>query len=326
MTTATKPAPNGSGPAAAPVSRMNLGSIVRKVERKSDRILLVGTEGVGKTTFAAEAPNPVFLCAEDGIPPMLGEVSRFPTPESLTDVLDAIRALIKEDHDRTTLVVDTIDWLEPLIWRELCTRNSWADIEAPGYGKGFTAAAEEWRKFLGACDALRQRKGMEIILLAHASIRTFQNPAGGDYARYECKLNKSAAALVKEWADVNLFAIHEEFVQVKAGKETRKGVSTGRRVIHTERTAAWDAKNRYALPAELPLNYADYAAARAACKPADPAELIAEAQRLTDELGLDEATKNQTLQWIEKVRAEGAASLSRAVDRLRSKVAEKGEV
>ena len=327
MPTATKPK-NGAGPntgASAP-SRMGLGSIVRKIERRPPRTLLVGTEGVGKTTFAAESNNPVFICAEDGLPPVLGEVPRFPTPENLSDVHEAIRTLVKDDHEFHTLVIDTVDWLEPIIWRDLCARNSWADIEAPGYGKGYVAAAEEWRKILAALDLLRQRKGMEIILLAHAAIRTFQNPAGGDFSRYECKLNKNAAALLKEWADVNLFAIHEEFVQVKAGKETRKGVSTGRRVIHTERTAAWDAKNRYALPAELPLNYFDYAAARETCTPADPTELWQEGQQLITELALDDNKTNQTREWFDKQRVSGAASLARAVDRLRSKVAENGGV
>lgn len=324
MTTATAPRANGA-PNAAPPSRMTLASIRREVTPQPDRVLLTGTEGVGKTTFAADAPNPVFICAEDGLPPVLGEVPRFPTPESLSDVQEAIRTLVREDHDFRTLVIDTVDWLEPLVWQKVCTENGWKDIEAPGYGKGYVAAAEEWRKLLSALDVLRKKKGMEVILLAHASIRTFQNPAGGDYSRYECKLNKNAAALLKEWVDTNLFAIHEEFVQVKNGKETRKGVSTGRRVVHTERTAAWDAKNRYALPSELPLNYADYAAARAAAQPADPKELRLEAEALLSELQLSEDDINQTKSVIEKAHARGAAHLARVVDRLRSKVAEQGD-
>jgi hypothetical protein len=303
---------------------MGLSSITTKVERQPDRILMVGTEGVGKTTFAAESEAPVFLCAEDGIPVILGEVPRFPTPESVEDVLGAIRTLIREEHFYRTLVVDTVDWLEPIVWRDLCARNKWANIETPGYGKGYVAATEEWRKILAALDVLRQRRGMEVILLAHAAIKNFANPAGDDYSRYECKLNKGAAALLKEWADVNLFAIHEEFARIEGGKVTKKGVSTGRRVIHTERTAAWDAKNRYALPTELPLNYGDYAEARAAAKPADPAELKAEAEALLAELSLDEQTTKQTEEWLKKAEARGAATLARAVDRLRSKVAEQG--
>lgn len=313
--------PNG---APAPVNRMTLDQIRKGTGPKPDRILLMGTEGVGKTTFAADAPNPIFLCAEDGLPDLLDHVQRFPEPQSFQDARDAVRTLIREDHDFKTLAIDTIDWLEPLVWREVCARNNWANIEEPGYGKGFLVAGEEWRKLLADLDTLRQRKGMWIILLAHASIRTFTNPAGGDYSRYECKLNKHASALVKEWTDVNLFAIHEEFAQTKNGKETRKGVSTGRRVVHTERTAAWDAKNRYALPPELPLNFADYLAARAAGEPADPAKLFSEGEQLIASLPIDDTKKKETLAWLQAQREKGAAVLARGVDRLRSKVAEMG--
>lgn len=325
--TATAAPANGAHPTTE--SRMSLGSIRREVTRQPDRILLVGTEGVGKTTFAAEAPNPVFICAEDGIPMTLGEVARFPEPRNFEDVLDAIRSLARDDHEFETLVIDTLDWLEPLIWKDLCTRNGWVDgngtpdIEKPGYGKGYVAATAEWRKLLAGLDHLRKKKGMEVILLAHATIKTFSNPAGEDYSRYECKLHKGAAALVKEWTDVNLFSIHEEFAREVNGKATKKGISTGRRVLHTERTAAWDAKNRYALPAELPLNYGDYAEARAACEPADPDQLWEEGTALIDELDLDEPTKTQTLDWMGRYRDQGAAALSRAVDTLRSRVAEK---
>jgi hypothetical protein len=321
MSTATKAATNGQ-PAA---SRMTLASVQKTIGAKPDRILLVGTEGVGKTTFAAEAPAPIFICAEDGLPKTLGEMPHFPEPQTFADVLEAIRTLSRDEHEYRTLAIDTLDWLEPLIWKDLCARNSWSDIEAPGYGKGYVAATEEWRKLLAALDGLRQKKGMEVILIAHAAIRTFQNPAGNDYSRYEVKLNKQAAALVKEWADVNLFAIHEEFAQVKNGKETRKGVSTGRRVIHTERSAAWDAKNRYALPTTLPLNYADYSDARAACRPADPAALFREGEELIAQLAIDKATKTKTVEWLKAAREGGAAKLARAVDRLRTKVAETGE-
>lgn len=324
MATATQTAPAQTN--GAPKSRMTLDSVTRIVQRMPDRLLLVGTEGIGKTSFAAEAPDPIFICAEDGIPAILGEVPRFPAPESLADVLDAIRTLIREQHEFKTFVIDTVDWLEPIIWNELCARNKWENIESPGYGKGYVAAAEEWRKLLGALDILRNRKGMEVILLAHAAIRTFQNPMGGDYSRYEAKINKNAAALVKEWTDTNLFAIHEEFVRLdNKGKETRKGISTGRRVIYTQRTAAWDAKNRYALPPELPLCYADYAAAREAAQPASLEDLQAEVALLLSQLVLSEQDTNQTKRAIEVATGKGAAHLARVVDRLRTKVTDRGD-
>ncbi len=313
--------PRGAPVANAKPSRMALSTVREGGVHGSDRILLVGTEGVGKTSWAAGAPSPIFLCAEDGIPKALGSIKRFPEPETFDDVLSAVRSLTVEEHEFKTLVLDTLDWIEPLVWRSVCERNGWKDsagnpdIEKPGYGKGYTAALEEWRKLLAALDVLRRTKGMEVILLAHAAIKVFQNPAGADYARYECKLNKGAAALVKEWSDANLFAVHEEFVTEKNVEKKGKGVSTGRRVVKTERCAAWDAKNRHSLPTELPLFYDDYAAARDAGVPEAAENLIAAA-------GFDDKAKSEAEALIEANRGN-AADLAKLVDRLKTRVAQK---
>lgn len=326
MTTTTTPNKTNGGT----VSRMTLGNVKTVIERKPDRILLVGTEGVGKTSFAADAPSPIFICAEDGLPPVLGSVARFPEPRTLEDVMEALRVLVREPHDYRTVVIDTLDWLEPIIHADLCQRHGWvaskkegAAIEAPGYGKGYVAALEEWRRLLAALDVVRAKRGMEVILLAHAQIKNFANPAGDDYARYEAKMNQKAAALIKEWTDVNLFAVHDEVVSnVKGGKA--KGVSSGRRVIHTERCAAWDAKNRHGLPEKLPLCYADYAEARAKAQPADPEALWAEGLELLAASKLDDETAAKTRAWLETAKAGGAVSLARAVDTMRSRVTVKG--
>lgn len=310
--------------------RMSLASIATGAENPPDRILVVGTEGVGKTTFGANAPAPVFLCAEDGIPKDLRRtLKRFPVPESTEDVLAAIRSLLDGEHPFKTLVIDTADWLEPIVWATVCRRNKWLDsegnpdIERPGYGKGYIAATEEWRRILAALDILRNRRGLEVILLAHAAIKVFQNPAGADYSRYECKLNKGAAALLKEWCDVNLFAVHEEFVTESDPEKRGKGVSTGKRVLKTERCAAWDAKNRHGLPAELPLDYEEYAKARDAGAPADPEALRLEAVELIEQVVKGEAEQKAALAAIEKNKGD-AVYLARQVNRLRAKVAQKG--
>ncbi len=165
-------------------------------------------------------------------------------------------------------------------------------------------------------EAVRKR-GLEVILLAHAQIRNFANPAGSDYARYECKLHKAAAALVKEWTDANLFAIHEEFVADKDGK--MKGVSTGKRIIHTQRTAAWDAKNRHNLPTELDLDYAAYSAAREAGRPKSADQLRTEADTLIAEL----APEPEFEQKIRTVLTDDSRCQV-AVNRLRQLISEKG--
>lgn len=319
MTGATaQRAPTRTAGSSSPVS---LATIRKGTRHAPDRILLVGTEGIGKSTFAADAPAPIFICAEDGINHL--DVASFPEARTLAEVMGALDVLRTEAHEYKTLVVDTVDWLEALIWSDLCQRSGWDSIESPGYGKGYAVALDEWRKLIRALDTLRNEKGMEIILVAHAAIKPFSNPAGTDYSRYECKLHRGAAALLREWTDTNLFAVHEDFVKTKTTKDaTGKGISTGRRVLKTQRCAAWDAKNRAGLPPELPLSYADYAAAREAGQTASPATLEAEALTLLDELGGTDERKAAGAARI-KTAGGNATALAKLVDLLRTQVSQK---
>jgi len=309
MTTATAPA-NG---------RMSLANVHRGKLTKPDRILLAGTEGIGKTTFGASAPDPIFLASEDGTAQF--DVARFPQPDSLEDVFSAIRELRQAEHDRKTLVVDTVDWLEPLLWSDVCARNKWKHIEDAGYGKGYTIVLDEWRKLLADLDALRAERGMEIILLGHTKIQIFSNPAGPDYSRYELNINKQAAALLKQWADAVLFACYEEMVQKERGELKAKGVSTGARVIHTERRAAWDAKNRYSLPPVLPLSYEDYAAHRAAKQTETPETLSVTLDELLIELNPNADLRFKILAFVGN--RKDAVKLAQAVNRVRALLQEK---
>lgn len=305
---------------AQTTGRMALKDVRKGKRQAPDRILLVGVEGVGKSSFAADAPDPIFIAAEDGIRHL--DVSSFPEPENFAEIIESVRTLTADTHEYKTLVLDTLDWIEPLIWGDVCQRHGWENIESPGYGKGFNVALDEWRKLIAALEKLRASKGMEIILLAHAAIRNFSNPAGADFSRYECKLHRGAAALAREWTDSNLFATYEEFATKKQGELKVKGVSTGRRVVHTQRTAAWDAKNRYSLPPELPLSYSDYAAARELGQTASPDKLRAEAIKLLDELSPPTAKRTEILTSIEKATGN-ATVLAKCVDRLKTLVMEK---
>lgn len=291
--------------------RMLLSAVTRGKRVASDRILLVGVEGVGKSTFGSEAPNPIFVAAEDGIRHL--DVAAFPEPQTLDDVYEAIEQLRETEHDFKTLVLDTIDWVEPLIFRQVCRRNGWDNIESPGYGKGYPVAVDETRLLLSRLDQLRLSRSMEIILLGHALITTFQNPAGPDFSRYEISLHKKIAPIVKQWADVNLFATFEEFTSdPKKGKV--KGVSTGNRVIHTERCAAWDAKNRCDLPPTIPLSYADYAAARGTGLQVEASDALAACRALLDQLAV--SADAPARQFVEANR-DNPAELVRALNRLR---------
>ena len=199
----------------------------------------------------------------------------------------SMTALLEGEHEYKTFVLDTLDWLEPLCWQHVCKSKNKKAIEDFGYGKGYAYALDEWRRFVAGCDALSERKGMNIILLAHCHIRSWNNPAGDNFDRYELKLHAKSSALVTEWADELLFCNYETFTRDADGKA--KGVSNGARVVHTVRNAVWDAKNRHGLPERLPLSWEDYAAAVGKHEPPDVDALVAKIQ------GIHEGVEDERL-------------------------------
>jgi len=233
---------------------MRLQNITKGKLKETWRLLLFGVEGIGKTSFGASMPKPIFIDVESGSGQL--DVERFPTPQNFADVLDGIRELRETQHDRETLVVDTIDWVEALIWRHVCARDRMHDIEEYGFGKGYNVALDEWRTLIRELEALERAKGMNICLLGHSHVKTFKNPEGADFDRYEPQVHAKAAGVLKQWPRAVLFAHYEQYAE----KESRyalkaKGFATGERLIFTNRTAAYDAKNRYELPASLPLSW-----------------------------------------------------------------------
>ena len=288
-----------------------LSGITRGKIKQPMRVVLFGPPGIGKSTFGSAAPNPIFLGAEKGTAEL--DVARFPQPKAWDDALDAMRELVKEDHEFQTFVVDTIDWIEPLIWAHVCKQKKKKQIEDLGYGKGYVYALDEWRKFTRACDTLCERKQMNIILLAHCHIKAFANPAGDNFDRYEMKLHQKSSALIQEWCDELLFCNYQTFtMENKDGRS--KGISNGARLIHTERAAAFDAKNRHGLPKELPLSWDDFHAACNAHQPVDPKKLLAKIERLREESSDEEfvAKCDSGLEWA----GGNATKLARLLDRL----------
>jgi len=309
---ATSTAAKAAPPSGPP--RMTLASVQRGRAERPQRILLYGVEGVGKSSFAAAAPDPIFLCPEDGLSHL--DVARFPEPQSWEDALAAVDVLTRDTHEFRTLVVDTLDWLEPMLWRFICTRDGQSNVESYGYGRGYVAALDEWRVFVGALERLRAQRSMGVVLLAHSWIKTFKNPEAEDFDRYEMKLHAKAAGFLREWVDACLFANYETFAHKDASKRVR-GVSTGARLVYTERSAAYDAKNRFNLPPQLPLDWHAFTEAVAANRPADVATITA---RITELLA------DAPDELREKVRAAvakaptDAAYLARVLNRLAATV------
>ncbi len=251
------------------MSKMSLSNVKRGKQTKPLRVVLYGADGVGKSTFAANAPSPIFLCSEDGTASL--DVARMAAPSSWADVLEAIRVLTDEQHDFRTLVIDTLDWLEPHCWAQVCAYGGKQSIEDFGFGKGYTAALDLWRQLLARLDHLSRTKNMHIVFLAHAHVKRVERPDHEPYDRYLLKLHEKTAALIREWVDAVLFAQHEVLVQ-GADKKTgtkAKGKSTGNRVVRTQWTAAYDAKNRFDLPEVLPLDWSSFDEAVKAATPID---------------------------------------------------------
>lgn len=307
------------GPAAAPrAGRMALAAVTRGTIEAPLRVLLYACEGLGKTTWGAGAPSGIFLPGEEGTNHL--DVARFPRPEKWDDVFDAIRTLRTEPHEFKTLVIDTVDALEPLCWAHVAHAAGKKDVEDFGYGKGYVAAFAEWQRLLAELEALRRERGMMIITVAHAQVRTWKNPAGADFDRFTLKLHDKAAGLLKEWHDAVLFAHFEEYADKGDGRRA-KGISTGARVIHTVRTAAWDAKNRFDLPETLPLSWEDFAKAVAARRPDDPAKLRTDITTLAASIG-DPELGGKIEAAVVKA-GDDAAALARIKDRLSAKLAQK---
>lgn len=223
----------------------------------AQKVVVYGPEGIGKTTFAAEFPDPLFIDTEGGTKHL--DVRRAdPSPTSWEMLLGYVREVAADPSLCATLVIDTADWAEQLCIAHVCAKQGINGIEALNYGKGYVYVKEEFGKLLNLLQDVVER-GVNVVVCAHSQIRKFEQPDEmGAYDRWELKLSKQTAPLVKEWADMLLFASYKTIVTVQ---DNGKGKAQGaQRVMRTEHAAAWDAKNRCGLPAEAGLDYSAIAA------------------------------------------------------------------
>jgi hypothetical protein len=237
-----------------------LANILQGAKPGPRRMTVYGTAGVGKSTFATCAPSPIVIQTEDGLNEI--DCHKFPVAQSFDEVMQSLAALYQEDHAYRTVVIDSLDWLERLIWAKVCATRQVATIEDIGYGKGYAFALTHWRDVLDGLTALRDRKGMTVILIAHARIERFENPETEAYDRYVPRLHKTAAAMVAEWSDEVLFATYKVFTKATEEGFNQKrvqGLGTGERVLRTTERPSHLAKNRLNLPDELPLAWSAFA-------------------------------------------------------------------
>lgn len=238
---------------------ISLESIKQGGEAKPPRVLLYGVEGVGKTTFASCAPSPIFIRTEDGLGDL--DVPAFPLAQSFTDVMEALTALATGDHPYQTVVVDSVDWLESLVWKFTAETNNWKSIEDPGYGKGYIEADSAWLDYIAALNYLRDEKSMTVIQLAHNEVKAYNDPEREAYDRHVVKLHKRASALLRENCDYLLFANYRVGT-TKDGQgfnEKTRAVGSGERILCTQEKPAYMAKRRTPMPDEIPMDWQAFA-------------------------------------------------------------------
>lgn len=240
----------------------NLDSIKKGKNIQAPRIFLYSTHGIGKSTLASKAPDPIFIQTEDGLGAI--DTSSFPLAKASADVMEAIKTLYTEQHDYKTVVLDSADWLENILQREIETKY---DAKELSYGKGSIILADQWRAFLDGFNALRNDKNMIVILIGHCEIKRFDSPEVEPYDRYQPKMQGRSSALIQEWSDVVFFANYRTMVKkedVGFSKSVSRGITTGERLLYTQETPAYLAKNRYGLPPSLPMEWSALANAIAA--------------------------------------------------------------
>lgn len=234
-----------------------LESIKKGPSTRPPKIMLIGQEGVGKSTAGAKMPNPVFLCGESGlVGPQFADTPSF-TPTSWTNAIAFCEELASNPSGYKTLVIDTLDWIEPMLYTHVVAaakKNDIKHIEDFGYGKGYVIAQQEARKMLAVLDKVNAA-GMAVLILSHSQLKTVKNPEGDDYDHFESKVNTKVAGIFKEWCDAVLFARFEIYVRKDGMKVKAQGGTE--RIVQTTHSAAWDAKNRYGLPEVMDLDMSE---------------------------------------------------------------------
>lgn len=247
------------------------------------KTVIYGAEGIGKTTLAAQFPSPLFIDTEGSTKQL--DVARLPAPSSWEMLLQELDFVISK-RPCATLVIDTVDWAEQLCIADLCAKNGKSGIEDFGYGKGWEFEKESFGKFLNKLTEVINA-GINVTLTAHAALRKFEQPDEmGSYDRWEMKLGSKTtnkiSPLIKEWADIVLFCNYKTVV-VQTDKDGKKHKAQGnRRVMYTQHHPCWDAKNRYGLPEEIPMEYAQIAQIYAPVQPLETPPAPATSTSATD--------------------------------------------
>ena len=239
---------------------MTLSSVIRGIQTEPFRLLIHGVEGAGKSTFSAQAPEPIFVQTEDGIGQI--DVPKFPLSESFDSVMDNLNALLNEPHDYQTVVIDSVDWLEKLaVQKVLGMHKDKASIADFDFGKGYALLVPLFESIIDVLNRLRRLRKMNVVLIAHTKLEKIADPSGASYDQYAPRLDKRVNGLIREWSDVIAFAsieisrsIEKDGFKQRVVAKAVRDRSGNDRVLILESNPAIVAKSRYPLPAKMPLD------------------------------------------------------------------------
>lgn len=321
MTTATA----ASAAPAAPSSQAPktlLGQVKKGKIQKPHLLIIYGPDGVGKSSFCADAPMPLFMASEDGTNNL--DVARLPEVTSFEMIIRGLKEMITDVHPYQSLVIDSLDWMENMIYEAVATEKKVKSIEDIPYGKGYMFALDKWREIMRLLMALRETKGMNILCIAHAKIKKFEDPSTpAGYERYQLKLqtgaSTDAAALWREFVDTVLFA---NYVTEVSGEDKKRGFGDGTRMIYTERRPGFDAKNRLGLPYSLPLSWAEFSEAAAKGEPDSPDQMLREIEGMKAQVKDEELVKK--IDKALKTAGRNATQLAEIKNRLNALLGKEG--
>lgn len=259
-------------------------SITKGKTARAMKVVVYGSEGIGKSTFAADAPDPLFIDTEGSTAHM--DVRRIEKPETWEELVDIVKEVAVTPDICKTLVLDTADWAEQLCVSHICQKYKQPSIESFGYGRGYVYLSEEFALLLRALDQVIAA-GIHVIITAHAKMRKFEQPdEQGAYDRWEMKLSKHVAPLLKEWCDMLLFLNYRTYVVTT--ETNAKKAQGGKRVMYTSHHPCWDAKNRQDLPEELPLDFKTIAHLFSLTPTAEAEKPLDRLKKMMEEAGITE--------------------------------------
>lgn len=248
---------------------ISLATLKRGVQASPPIICMYGDEGIGKSRFASNAPNPVFIFTENSQGNL--DVANWHVT-SYEEVMEAASTLLEEEHDFKTVVFDSLDWFEPMVWRYLISQQPTTEkgkpvvnLEDYGFGKGYKYALDYWKDFIDLVEQLRTKRNMAVIFLAHPTLTKISPPDGDSYDSWTLKLQNSdkvsAKDKITEYCDMVLFANWKSArteEELGFGNTRSRAIGRGERIVHTEKRPAFDAKNRYDLPEAIQVKDKDW--------------------------------------------------------------------